>query len=84
MRPASRCAASSNSGARRHGRALPTRRDLNVLDMGPWLGRVSLFEVPENDEIRCRLYGSLHPTSPSDGLIDVSPVAAAVSAKNFF
>jgi PAS domain len=49
--------------AHRHGHTLPTRRDLDVVDMAPWLGRVSLFEVPENDEIRCRLYGSRHPIS---------------------
>jgi hypothetical protein len=50
--------------ARRQGRSLQTRQDLDVLDMKDWLGYLNLYDVPPNDEIRCRLLGTHTPTFP--------------------
>ncbi len=40
--------------ARRVGRAMPMRRDLDVLDLQPWLGRLSLYEVLSDGDFRIR------------------------------
>jgi hypothetical protein len=46
--------------ARRPGeQSLPTRRDMDVLDLGPWLGRLNLFESLNDGELRVRLRGTL-------------------------
>jgi PAS domain len=46
--------------ARRPGeQSLPTRRDIDVLDLGPWLGRLNLFESISDSELRVRLRGTL-------------------------
>lgn len=44
--------------ARRQGRSLPTRRDIDVLDLKPWLGQLSLHELHDDGSVRCRLRGS--------------------------
>lgn len=44
---------------RRQGKPQPARRDLDVIDLGPWLGRINLFEAPGDEELRVRLRGSL-------------------------
>jgi hypothetical protein len=46
--------------ARRPGQqSLPTRRDMDVLDLGPWLGRLNLFESLNNGELKVRVRGTL-------------------------
>jgi hypothetical protein len=46
--------------ARRPGeQTLPTRRDIDVLDLGPWLGRLNLFESLNDGELRVRIRGTL-------------------------
>ena len=45
--------------ARRLGRDLPTRRDIEVLDLWPLLGRLSLHEVLPDGDLRCRVRGTL-------------------------
>jgi PAS domain len=44
--------------ARRAGRSLPTRRDLDPVDLWPWLGRVNLFERMGDGDLRVRLRGT--------------------------
>lgn len=45
--------------ARRHGRALPLRRDLLPEEMGALLGRIALIEVePQRGDFRFRLVGT--------------------------
>lgn len=44
--------------ARHQGQRLPTRRDIDVVDLRQWLSRVSLFEVHDNGDVRIRLWGS--------------------------
>ena len=51
--------------ARRHGSALPVWPDFDILDMRPWLGRVSLYEGSDAAEFRARLRGSM--LSPQAG-----------------
>lgn len=43
---------------RRHSPALPARRDLDVVDLRPWLGRTSLYEARADGDFFCRLRGS--------------------------
>ena len=45
--------------ARRLGRELPTRRDIEVLDLWPLIGRLSLHEVLPDGDLRCRVRGTL-------------------------
>jgi hypothetical protein len=45
--------------ARRHGLSLPTRRDIDVIDLRQWLSRVSLYEVHDDGDVRVRVRGSL-------------------------
>jgi hypothetical protein len=46
--------------ARRPGeQTLPTRRDIDVLDLGPWLGRLNLFESLNDGELKVRVRGTL-------------------------
>jgi hypothetical protein len=59
--------------AHRTGRIMPVRRDLDVLDLGPWLGRLSLYEVLGDGDMLIRVRGSTMCTVPvpnhnSDGL----------------
>lgn len=44
--------------ARRGGRPMPTRRDLDAIDLWPWLGRVNLFERMGDGDLRVRLRGT--------------------------
>jgi hypothetical protein len=44
--------------ARRQGGSLPTRQDIDALDLKPWLGRLSLHELHDDGAVRCRLRGS--------------------------
>ncbi len=60
--------------ARREGRLMPVRRDLDVLEMRAWLGRLSLYEVLGDGDMWCRLRGSTMCTIPvpghdSDGIL---------------
>ena len=60
--------------AKRLGRAMPVRRDLDVLDLRPWLGRLSLYEVLGDGDFRIRLRGTTMSTIPvpnhvSDGIL---------------
>ena len=43
--------------ARGGGRPMPTRRDLDAVDLRPWLGRVNLFERMRDGDLRVRLRG---------------------------
>jgi hypothetical protein len=52
---------------RRHGPALPARRDLDVVDLRPWLGRTSLYEVRADGDFFCRLRGSTMCSVPVPG-----------------
>jgi len=61
---------------RRVSPALPARRDLNVLDLRPWLGRASLYEARADGDFFCRLRGSTMCTVPvpghaSDGILSL-------------
>jgi hypothetical protein len=47
--------------ARRQGRAMPVRRDFDVMDLKLWLGKISLHELHDHGGVRCRLRGSLLP-----------------------
>ena len=51
--------------ARCSGRRIPARADLDVLDLGPWLGRLSLYEALPDGDFRCRLRGSTMTTVPA-------------------
>jgi hypothetical protein len=53
--------------ARRLGRPMPVRRDLDVLDLGPWLGRLSLYEALGDGDYRCRLRGTTMSSIPVPG-----------------
>jgi PAS domain len=60
--------------ARRLGRAMPVRRDLDVLDLRPWLGRLSLYEALGDGDFRIRLRGTTMSSIPvpnhaSDGIL---------------
>jgi len=60
--------------ARRLGRAMPVRRDLDVLDLRPWLGRLSLYEALGDGDFRIRLRGTTLslipvPNHRSDGVL---------------
>jgi PAS domain-containing protein len=60
--------------AKRLGRAMPARRDLDVLDLRPWLGRLSLYEVLGDGDFRIRLRGTTMslipvPNHASDGIL---------------
>ena len=50
--------------ARCSGRLIPARADLDVLDLAPWLGRLSLYEALPDGDFRCRLRGSTMTTVP--------------------
>lgn len=50
--------------ARRQGRELPTRRDIEVLDLWPLLGRLSLHEMLADGDLRCRVRGTLLGSFP--------------------
>lgn len=50
--------------ARRLGRAMPVRRDLDVLDLRPWLGRLSLYEALGDGDFRIRLRGTTLSSMP--------------------
>ena len=52
---------------RRTSPALPARRDLDVLDLRPWLGRASLYEVRADGDFFCRLRGSTMCSVPVPG-----------------
>ena len=46
--------------SRRGEREMPLRRDIDVLDLGPWLGNLMLIEVLEGGrDFRYRVYGSM-------------------------
>jgi hypothetical protein len=46
--------------SRRGGRDMPLRRDVDVLDLGPWLGNLMLIDVEDDGcEFRYRVYGSI-------------------------
>ncbi|MBI1778991.1 MAG: PAS domain-containing protein [Proteobacteria bacterium] len=53
--------------ARCEGRAMPARRDLDVVEMRDWLGRLSLYEVLGDGDMWCRLRGSTMCTIPVPG-----------------
>jgi hypothetical protein len=58
--------------ARKPSMGLPTRRDIDPIDLRSWLGRISLFEVVGEGELRCRLRGSMKNASPGhirDGVL---------------
>jgi hypothetical protein len=60
--------------ARCSGRLIPARADLDVLDLGPWLGGLSLYEALPDGDFRCRLRGSTMTTVPvpnhaADGIL---------------
>ncbi len=60
--------------AKRFGRAMPTRRDLDVLDLRPWLGRLSLYEALSDGDFRIRLRGTTMslipvPNHVADGIL---------------
>lgn len=45
--------------AKRSGRAMPSRGDIDPIEMKPWLGRIALIDVAEEPEgLRWRLVGS--------------------------
>jgi len=44
--------------ARGGGRPMPTRRDLDAVDLRPWLGRANLFERMRDGDLRVRLRGT--------------------------
>jgi len=44
--------------ARRGGRPMPTRRDLDAIALWPWVGRVNLFERMGDGDLRVRLRGT--------------------------
>ena len=46
---------------------LPARRDLDVLDLRPWLGRASLYEVRADGDFFCRLRGGTMCSVPVPG-----------------
>jgi len=50
--------------ARCSGRLIPARADLDVLDIAPWLGRLSLYEALPDGAFRCRARGSTMTTVP--------------------
>jgi len=50
--------------ARRLGHELPTRRNIEVLDLWPLLGRLSLHEVLPDGDLRCRVRGTLLGSVP--------------------
>ena len=52
---------------RRTSPALPARRDLDVLDLRPWLGRASLYEARADGDFFCRLRGSTMCAVPVPG-----------------
>src|SRR4030095_4031454 len=43
---------------RRISPALPARREFDVVDLRPWLGRATLYEVRADGDFFCRLRGS--------------------------
>ena len=46
--------------SRRYGRDMPLRPDIDVLDLGPWLGNLMLIDVLDDGrEFRYRVYGSI-------------------------
>jgi hypothetical protein len=53
--------------ARRLGRSMPSRRDLDVLDLAPWLGRLSLYEALGDGDFRCRIRGTTMSSIPVPG-----------------
>jgi len=52
---------------RRLGRPMPVRRDLDVLDLAPWLGRISLYEALGDGDFRCRIRGTTMSSIPVPG-----------------
>jgi hypothetical protein len=53
--------------ARRAGRVMPVRRDLDAVEMRAWLGRLSLYEFLSDGDMLCRLRGSTVATIPMPG-----------------
>jgi hypothetical protein len=53
--------------ARRSGRPMPVRRDLDVLDLAPWLGRLSLYEALGDGDFQCRIRGTTMSSIPVPG-----------------
>ncbi len=54
----------------------PARHDLDVLDLRPWLGRASLYEVRADGDFFCRLRGSTMcrvtvPGHAADGILSL-------------
>jgi hypothetical protein len=59
---------------RRLARPMPVRRDLDVLDLRQWIGRLSLYEVRGDGDFFIRLRGTTMSTVPvpnhvSDGIL---------------
>jgi hypothetical protein len=57
------------------GRMMPARRDIDVLELGHWLGHVALVDVLDGAEFRYRLFGDwlverygarAHPRRPEE------------------
>jgi hypothetical protein len=77
--------------AKRLGRAMPVRRDLDVLDLRPWLGRLSLYEMQGDGDFRIRLRGTTMslipvPNHASDGVLvsrTKPPVFAEMGLKHY-
>jgi hypothetical protein len=69
--------------ARRLGREMPTRRDLDVLDMRHGLGRISLYEMLTDGDFRCRLRGTTMCTVPLSGHTTGGGLISATQPKVF-
>lgn len=45
--------------ARRGPRGVPSRRSIDMVELGPWIGDLAIWDfVAERDDYLCRLYGS--------------------------
>ena len=69
--------------ARRGGRVLPARVDLDVLDLAPWLGRLSLYESLPDGDFRCRLRGSTMTAVPVPNHAANGVLVSATEPRNF-
>jgi hypothetical protein len=69
--------------ARRLGRAMPARRDLDVLDLRPWLGRLSLYEVLGDGDFKIRLRGTTMSLIPVPNHASDGPLVSRTKPADF-
>jgi hypothetical protein len=69
--------------ARRLGRPMPVRRDLDVLDLAPWLGRLSLYEALGDGDFRCRVRGTTMSSIPVPGHASAGILVSRTKPREF-